>query len=58
METNLNELKSYKKLNSHQKGLFRMILQILAKTHLLEKFFDFLVELAEKMIENDEKKTK
>lgn len=57
METKLDDLKTYKNLKSNEKGLFRMILEILAKTKLLEKFFEFLVELAEKFIKNDEKKT-
>lgn len=56
METKLDDLKTYKNLKSGEKGLFRMILEILVKTKLLEKFFKFLVELAEKFIKNDEKK--
>lgn len=58
METKLDDLEVYKNLKPAERGLFRMILEILANTRLLEKFFEFLVKLAEKMIENDEKKTK
>lgn len=58
METKLDDLEVYKNLKPAEKGLFRMILEILANTRLLEKFFEFLVKLAEKMIENGEKKTK
>jgi hypothetical protein len=58
METKLDDIEVYKNLKPGEKGLFRMILEILANTRLLEKFFEFLVKLAEKMIENGEKKTK
>lgn len=57
METNLNDLESFKNLKAGHKGLFKLIIQILLDTHLLAKFFEFLCQLGEKILKDDEKKT-